>query len=64
MSTHSLCFEQEYENYQNFLSDNFPFLVVKFSIYLYRRSFIMCISCFRYMGNIQNNILLISPTKL
>ena len=41
-STHSLCFEQKYEKYQNFLSENFPFLVIKFSIYLNRRVFIMC----------------------
>ena len=32
MSTHNLCFEQECEKYQNFLSENFSFLVVKFSI--------------------------------
>ena len=36
MRTHSLCFEQKYEKYQNFLSENFPFLVVKFS-----RAFVM-----------------------
>ena len=30
-STHNLCSEQKY---QNFLSNFFPFLVVKFSIYL------------------------------
>ena len=24
-STHNLCFEQKYEKYQNFLSENFPF---------------------------------------
>ena len=42
MSTHNLCFEQKYEKYQIFLSENFPFLVVKFSIYLNRRVFIMC----------------------
>ena len=41
MSTHNLCFEQKYEKYQNFLSENFPFLVVKFSVYLNRRVFIM-----------------------
>ena len=36
-STHNLCFEQEYEKYQiSFLSENFPFLVIKFSIYLNR----------------------------
>ena len=34
MSTNSLCFEQKYEKYQNFLSENFQFLVVKFSIYI------------------------------
>ena len=41
MSTHNLCFEQKYEKYQNFSSENFHFLVVKFSIYLNRRVFIM-----------------------
>ena len=41
MSTHNLCFEQKYEKYQNFLSENFHFLVVKFSIYLNRRVFVM-----------------------
>ena len=41
MSTHNLCFEQKYEKYQNFLSENFPFLVVKCSIYLNRRVFVM-----------------------
>ena len=40
-STHNLCFAQEYEKYQNFLSENFPFMVVKFSIYLNRRVFVM-----------------------
>ena len=40
-STHNLCFEQKYEKYQNFLTENFPFLVVKFSIYLNRLVFIM-----------------------
>ena len=41
MSTHNLCFELEYENYQNFLSEKFPFLVVKLSIYLNMPVFIM-----------------------
>ena len=41
MSTHNLCFEKKYEKYQNFLSENFPFLVVKFSVYLNRRVFVM-----------------------
>ena len=35
-STLNLCFEQKYEKYLNFLSKNFPFLGVKFSIYLNR----------------------------
>ena len=40
MSTHNLCFEQIYEKYQNFLSENVQFIVVKFSVHLntyYRR---------------------------
>ena len=52
-STHNLCFEQKYEKYQGFffvflfcfvlvfLSENFQFLVVKFSVYLNRRVFVM-----------------------
>ena len=38
---HNLCFEQKFEKYQSFLSENFQFLEVKFSIYLNRRIFIM-----------------------
>ena len=41
MNTRNLCFEQKYEKYQKFLSENFQFLVVKFSIYLNRRVFVM-----------------------
>ena len=43
MSTHNLCFEQKYEKYQSesFLSENFQFLEMKFSLYLNRRVFIM-----------------------
>ena len=41
MSTHNLCFEQKYEKYQSFLSENFQFLGVKFSIYLNRRVYVM-----------------------
>ena len=41
-STHNLYFEQKYEKYQNFLSENFHFLVVKFSVYLNRHVFVMC----------------------
>ena len=40
-STHILRFEQKYEKYQNFLSENFQILKVKFSIYLNRRVFVM-----------------------
>ena len=40
-STHNLCFERKYEKYQSFLSENFQFLEVKFSIYLNRRVFVM-----------------------
>ena len=36
MSIHNLCFEQKDEKYQKFLSENFHFLVVKFSVYLNR----------------------------
>ena len=41
MSTHTLCFEPKYEKYQNFLTEIFHFLVVKFSVYLNRRGFVM-----------------------
>ena len=41
MSTHNLCFEQKYEKYKSFLSENFQFLEVIFSIYLNRTVFIM-----------------------
>ena len=40
-STHNLCFKQKYEKYQNFLSEDFHFLVVKLSVYLNRRVFVM-----------------------
>ena len=41
MNTHNLFFDQKYEKYQIFLSENFQFLEVKFSIYLIRRVFTM-----------------------
>ena len=41
MSTHNLFLEQKYEKYKNFLSENFHFLVVKFSVYLKRHVFVM-----------------------
>ena len=40
---HNLCFEQKYEKYQSFSSENFQFLEVKFSIYLNRRVFVKII---------------------
>ena len=40
-STHSLCSEQKYKKYQNFYLKTFSFLVLKFSIYLNRRAFVM-----------------------
>ena len=43
-NTHNLCFEQKYEKYQNFYLKIFIFLVVKFSIYLNRRVFVMITS--------------------
>ena len=42
MSTHNPCLEQKYEKYPFFfLSENFHFLVVKFSVYLNRHVFVM-----------------------
>ena len=43
-STHNLCFEQKCEKYQRFLSENFQYLEVKCSIYLYRRVFVMILT--------------------
>ena len=41
MSTLNLCFQQKQEKYQTFLSENFHFLVIKFSVYLNRHVFLM-----------------------
>ena len=41
MNTHNLCFEQKYEKYKFFSSENFQLLEVKFSIYLNRHVFVM-----------------------
>ena len=38
---YTLYFEQKYENYQSFLSENFQFLEVIFFTYLNRRVFVM-----------------------
>ena len=40
-----LCFEQKYEKISEFLSENFQFLEVKFSIYLNRRVVVMSLRC-------------------
>ena len=40
-STNNLCLEQKHEKYQNFLSENFHFWVVKFSVYLNRHVSVM-----------------------
>ena len=37
----NLCFEQKYEEYQNFLFENFHCLEVQFSVYLNRHVFVM-----------------------
>ena len=51
MSIHNLCFKQKFETYQNFLSENFPSLVVKFSIYLNRCVFVMlCTQTFYFIN--------------
>ena len=51
-------FEQEYEKYQNFYLKIFLFLVIKFSVYLNRRVFVMLIlelSTFVYGDVIQKS---------
>ena len=48
MSTHNLCFEQKYEKYLSFLSENFLFLEVQFSIYLNRRAFVIVLAILSY----------------
>ena len=63
MSTHNLCFEQKYEKYQNFLSENFHFLVVKFSVYLNRHVFALgSFSPFWFPGKLNFSIHFILKT--
>ena len=38
---HNLCFQQKYKKISEFLSENVHFLVVKISVYLNRRVFVM-----------------------
>ena len=40
-SIHNLYFDQKYEKYQSFSSENFQFLKVKFYIYFNKRVFVM-----------------------
>ena len=40
-STHNLCFDQKYEKISEFLSENFQFLLVKFSVYLNMHVFVI-----------------------
>ena len=42
-SANNLCFEQKYEKYQIFLSEDCKFLEIEFSIYLNRRVFAMAL---------------------
>ena len=44
---HNLCFEQKYGKYLSFLSENFQFLEMEFSIYLNRCVFVMISNCVR-----------------
>ena len=53
-STHNICFQQKYEKYQNFLSENFHFLMVKSSIYLNRHVFVMYV--FKFSAQFIKNI--------
>ena len=63
-NTHKLCFEQKYEIYQNFSSENFHFWVVKFSIYLNRRVFVMEMkTIYPNKRESPHNIVLISSRK-
>ena len=57
-NTHNLFFEQKYENYQDFSSENFQFLVVKISVYLNRHVFVMietCTLCIYLSSNLSHN---------
>ena len=53
--THNLCLGQKCKKkYRNFLSENFPFLVVKFSIYLNRRVFVMLVCTYIWAIQLSN----------
>ena len=61
-STHNLCFEQKYEKYQKFLAENFHFCIVKFSVYLNRRVFVICGS-FHHIKQEMREILMFKTLK-
>ena len=61
-SIHNLCFVPKYEKYQNFLSENFHFLVVKFSIYLNRHIFIMYNKCTQLLTGTEWNCTFLKKT--
>ena len=44
MSNHNLCLSRNMKKMSEFLSENFHFLVVKFSVYLNRHIFVMTVS--------------------
>ena len=65
MSTHSLDFEPKYENKIRILSENFQVLVVKISIYLDRRVFVIILKELDTTGRFSAIVclfLLIDPT--
>ena len=55
LCTHNPCFEQKYEKYQSFSSENFQFLEVNFFIYLNRRVFVMPSAFFENLRAKLNN---------
>ena len=63
-STHNLCFEQKCENIRFFLSENFQFFVVKFSIYLKRLVFVMRFFDVLHTQSPLVNMFEISKTKI
>ena len=48
-STHNLYFEQKYEKYESFLTENFQFLEMKLSIYLNRHVFVMNMEIWKWL---------------
>ena len=57
MSAHNLCFEQKHEKISEFLSENFHFLVVKFSVYLNR---LVSIMMMLQKNEVSSNVFLLS----